>query len=243
MGLDGVKDCTRSCAFIAAYAMVNPDFALLAPLDLSFIKLTIMPKDTAQTRSATIKRSTKETDIAVAVTLDGSGKADIKTGIGFFDHMLDQLAKHSLMDISILCKGDLHIDGHHSVEDTGIALGQALKAAIGDKIGIRRYGHFDLVMDEARSSVALDFSGRAFLVWNVDFTTDRIGEMDTELFQEFFNAFAQASALTLHIENRCGTNNHHIAESIFKALAKAIRMAVEIDPRAADSLPSTKGVL
>lgn len=157
--------------------------------------------------------------------------------------MLEQLSKHSLIDMDITCDGDLHIDPHHSVEDTGIALGQALKEAIGDKRGIRRYGHFTLVMDEARSSVALDFSNRAFLVWNAKFTSDRLGEMDTELFQEFFQALAGAAGLTLHITNEAGTNNHHIAESIFKGVAKSLRMAVEIDPRASNQLPSTKGAL
>lgn len=194
-------------------------------------------------REASIKRETKETKIEVSLNLDGSGKASIFTGIGFFDHMLEQLAKHSLIDISVKAKGDLHIDGHHTAEDTGIALGQALKEAVGNKKGIRRYGHFDLVMDEARSSVALDLSNRPYLIWGAKFSVDKLGEMDTELFQEFFNAFAHAGGITLHVENRCGTNNHHIIESIFKAVAKALRMAVEIDPRAADQLPSTKGAL
>lgn len=195
------------------------------------------------TRTAQISRNTNETKIIVSVNLDGCGKSTIKTDIGFFDHMLEQLSKHSLIDMDITCEGDLHIDPHHSVEDTGIALGQALKAAIGDKKGIRRYGHFTLVMDEARSNVALDFSNRAFLVWNAKFTSDRLGEMDTELFQEFFQALAGGAGLTLHITNEAGTNNHHIAESIFKCVAKSLRMAVEIDPRAADQLPSTKGAL
>ncbi len=194
-------------------------------------------------RSATITRNTKETRIAVTVDLDGSGTADVSTGIGFFDHMLEQLARHSLIDISVRAEGDLHIDGHHTAEDTGIALGQALKAAVGDKTGIRRYGHFDLVMDEARASVALDLSNRPYLVWKVNFTVDRLGEMDTELFQEFFNAFAGAAGITLHVTQTAGANNHHIIESVFKAAAKALRMAVEIDPRAADQLPSTKGML
>lgn len=194
-------------------------------------------------RSATINRSTKETQIAVTVDLDGRGVADVSTGIGFFDHMLEQLARHSLIDISVRAQGDLHIDGHHTAEDTGIALGQALKAAVGDKTGIRRYGHFDLVMDEARASVALDLSNRPYLVWKVNFTVDRLGEMDTELFQEFFNAFAGAAGITLHVTQTAGTNNHHIIESVFKAVAKALRMAVEVDPRAADQLPSTKGML
>lgn len=202
-----------------------------------------MPKDNPNDRLGLINRKTKETDVSVSINLDGTGTADINTGIGFFDHMLEQLAKHSLIDMTIKCEGDLHIDGHHSAEDTGIALGQALKEAVGDKKGIRRYGHFDLVMDEARSSVALDLSNRPYLVWNANFTTPRLGEMDTELFQEFFNAFAQAGGITLHIDNKCGTNNHHIIEGIFKATAKALRMAVEIDPRAADQLPSTKGTL
>lgn len=194
-------------------------------------------------RSAEISRKTNETSITVSVNLDGTGKADINTGIGFFDHMLEQLAKHALIDLSIKADGDLHIDGHHTAEDTGITLGQALKQAIGDKKGIRRYGHFDLVMDEARSSVALDFSNRPFLVWDVNFTVDRLGQMDTELFQEFFQALAGAAGLTLHITQLAGTNNHHIIESVYKAFAKSVRMAVETDPRAADQLPSTKGAL
>lgn len=194
-------------------------------------------------RAAKITRKTNETDISVSINLDGTGKAKMDTGIGFFDHMLDQLAKHSLIDMEITCKGDLHIDAHHSVEDCGIALGQALKDALGDKKGIRRYGHFDLVMDEARSSVALDFSNRAYLVWKAEFTSDSLGEMDTELFREFFQALAGAGGITLHITNLTGFNNHHIAESIFKATAKAMRMAVEIDLRANDQLPSTKGAL
>lgn len=194
-------------------------------------------------RTATIDRNTHETKVSVTLDLDGTGRADIKTGIGFFDHMLEQLAKHSLIDITLRCDGDLHIDAHHSVEDCGIALGQALKSAIGDKLGIRRYGHFDLVMDETRSSVALDLSNRPFLVWNTKFSAPSLGTMDTELFQEFFQALASAGGITLHMTNLCGTNNHHIAESLFKATAKALRMAVEIDPRASGQLPSTKGAL
>lgn len=203
-----------------------------------------MPKDNPEQRSASVSRNTKETAIEITVNLDGTGAADISTGVGFFDHMLEQLAKHSLIDMTIKTKGDLHIDAHHTVEDTGIALGQAIKEALGDKMGIRRYGHFDLVMDECRSSVALDFSNRHYLVWDVVFTIERIGEdMETELFQEFFNAFSSAAGLTLHCSNYYGENNHHIIESVFKACAKAMRMAVEIDPRAADILPSTKGAL
>lgn len=195
-------------------------------------------------RTASVKRKTKETEIEVSINLDGQGVAAIKTGIGFFDHMLEQLAKHSLIDMEITAKGDLHIDAHHTVEDTGLALGQALKDALGDKRGISRYGHFDLVMDESRSAVALDFSNRAHLVWDVMFTVERLGEeMETELFQEFFNALSGAGGITLHASNYYGTNNHHIIESVFKACARALRMAVTIDPRVADVLPSTKGAL
>jgi len=194
-------------------------------------------------RSAKISRKTNETAIEVSLDLDGQGKSSISTGIGFFDHMLEQLAKHALIDLTIKADGDLHIDAHHTAEDTGITLGQALKEAIGDKKGIRRYGHFDLVMDEARASVALDFSNRPFLVWDVNFTVDRLGEMDTELFQEFFQALAGAAGLTLHITQLAGTNNHHIIESVYKAFAKSVRMAVEVDPRAKDQLPTTKGAL
>lgn len=194
-------------------------------------------------RTASIQRDTKETAIKASVNLDGTGAYKISTGIGFFDHMLEQLSKHSLIDITLTAKGDLHIDGHHTAEDCGIALGQALKEALGDKMGIRRYGHFDLVMDEARSSVSLDLSNRPVLVWGVEFTVDKLGEMDTELFQEFFHALAQAAGITLHVTNHCGANNHHIIEGIFKAFAKSLRMAVEIDPRAATQLPSTKGRL
>lgn len=194
-------------------------------------------------RTASITRTTKETDITVSVNLDGTGTAKIATGIGFFDHMLEQLARHSLIDLEIKAEGDLHIDGHHTAEDTGLALGQALKEAVGDKAGINRYGHFTLVMDEARSVVALDLSNRPYLIWDAGFTTDRLGEMDTELFQEFFNALAQSGGITLHILNEAGTNNHHIIESIFKAFARALRMAVEHDPRNEGRLPSTKGKL
>ena len=194
-------------------------------------------------RVSKISRKTNETSIEVSIDLDGTGKADINTGIGFFDHMLDQLAKHSLIDMTIKADGDLHIDAHHTVEDTGITLGQALKEAIGDKKGIRRYGHFDLVMDEARSSVSLDFSNRAFLVWDVTFTQDRLGDMDTELFREFFQALAGAGGITLHASQLAGFNNHHIIEATFKACAKAMRMAVEHDPRTKGQLPSTKGAL
>lgn len=199
--------------------------------------------DTQQARTAKVKRKTHETSIELSVNLDGSGKRSMKTGIGFFDHMLDQLAKHSLIDMDIKAKGDLHIDAHHTVEDIGWALGSALKEAVADKVGITRYGHSYVAMDEALSRVALDFSGRPFLVWKAEFSQNSLGEMDTELFQEFFQALSSAAGLTLHIHNLEGTNNHHIIESIFKACAKAMRMAVEVDARAADQLPSTKGAL
>lgn len=203
-----------------------------------------MPRDNGKPRAATVSRKTKETEISVTVNLDGTGKADIKTGVGFFDHMLEQLARHSLIDMEIKAKGDLHIDAHHTVEDTGLALGQALKEAVGDKRGISRYGHFDLVMDESRSAVVLDLSNRPYLVWDVMFTVERLGEeMETELFQEFFNALAQSGGITLHCSNYYGENNHHIIESVFKACARALRMAVTVDLRAADTLPTTKGAL
>ena len=194
-------------------------------------------------RTAKIARKTNETDIAVSVNLDGTGKHQIATGIGFLDHMLDQLAKHSLIDITVKAKGDLHIDHHHTTEDTGIALGQAVKQALGDKKGIRRYASSDLVMDGALTRVALDVSGRPFLVWKVDFATPKVGEMDTQLFREWFQAFAMHAGITLHVENAYGDNDHHIAESAFKGLARALRDAVEIDPRARDVIPSTKGSL
>lgn len=195
-------------------------------------------------RSAIVDRQTKETTIHVEVQLDGTGNTNISTGIGFFDHMLEQLGKHSLIDLTIKTQGDLHIDAHHTIEDTGLALGQALKEALGDKRGITRYGYAYLPMDEVLTRIALDFSGRPYLVWRVDFTLDRIGEeMETELFREFFQALASAADLTLHIDNLYGCNNHHIAESLFKAAAKALKMAINIEARNVDQLPSTKGVL
>jgi imidazoleglycerol-phosphate dehydratase len=195
-------------------------------------------------RKGLIERTTKETAISVEISLDGSGTSDCDTGIAFFDHMLDQLARHGLFDIVVRCRDDLAIDAHHSVEDTGIALGQAIKQALGDKAGIRRYGHAYVPMDEALSRVALDLSNRPYLVWRVNFTIDRLGEqMETELFREFFHALAQAAGITLHIENLYADNNHHRIESVFKAFAKALRMACEIDDRAGGQLPSTKGAL
>ena len=194
-------------------------------------------------RKAEIKRKTNETDIAVSVNLDGTGAYSMATGIGFLDHMLDQLSKHSLIDINVKAKGDLHIDFHHTAEDVGIALGEAIKQALGDKKGIRRYASADLVMDGTLTRVALDVSGRPFLVWKVAFAHDKVGEMDTELFREWFQAFAMNAGITLHVETMYGDNDHHIAESAFKALARALRDAVEIDPRAKDAIPSTKGTL
>jgi imidazoleglycerol-phosphate dehydratase len=194
-------------------------------------------------RKADISRKTTETSVKVAVNLDGTGVYNVKTGVGFFDHMMEQLARHSLIDITLETKGDLHIDDHHTVEDSGIALGQAVAKALGDRKGIRRYGSCDLAMDEALSRCALDVSGRAFLVFKVQFPTAKIGTFDTELVREWFQAFAMNAGVTLHIENACGANSHHIAESCFKALARGLRAAVEIDPRQKDSVPSTKGTL
>jgi len=194
-------------------------------------------------RKAKIASKTNETDIIVEVDLDGTGAHDMATGIGFFDHMLDQLARHSLIDIKVAAKGDLHIDFHHTTEDVGIALGQAIKDALGDKKGIRRYASADLPMDGTLTRAAVDVSGRPFLVWRVEFTRDKVGEMDTELFREFFQAFAMNAGITVHVETFYGDNNHHIAESAFKALARALRDAIEIDSRQADRVPSTKGTL
>jgi len=194
-------------------------------------------------RTATIQRGTAETKVAVTVNLDGTGAYDVATGVGFFDHMLEQLARHSLMDLHVRTVGDLHVDQHHTVEDTGIALGQAVAKALGDKRGIRRYGDALSPMDECLTRVALDISGRPWLVWRVPFTQVRLGEMDTELIGHWFHSFAQAAGITLHVETLHGDNNHHLAESAFKGLARALRAAVEIDPRRADALPSTKGLL
>ena len=194
-------------------------------------------------RQATISRRTKETQISASVDLDGTGAFDIVTGVGFLDHMLEQLARHALMDIKLEAKGDLHIDFHHTTEDVGIVLGQAVAKALGDKQGITRYADVHLPMDEALTRVALDVSGRPFLVWNVNFTQPKIGEMDTELFREFFQAFAQNAGITLHIENLYGANNHHIAETCFKGVARALRAAVTLDARQAGRVPSTKGML
>jgi imidazoleglycerol-phosphate dehydratase len=201
------------------------------------------PQTQAQPRRATVDRATNETRIAVSVDLYGTGRAEIATGIGFLDHMLDQLARHSLIDLTVKAEGDLHIDAHHTTEDTGIAIGQALTKALGDKRGIARYGHAYLPMDEALVRVALDLSGRPFLVWNVTFATDRLGQLDTQLVREFFQAIAQHGGITLHVDMIHGANDHHVAEACFKGLAQALRRAVEIDPRKAGQIPSTKGTL
>ena len=194
-------------------------------------------------RTASLTRSTSETDIALSLDLDGSGRAEIATGIGFLDHMLTALARHALFDLKVQAKRDLHIDFHHTAEDVGIVLGKALAQALGDKRGIRRFGHALVPMDEALAEAAIDISGRPFLAWSVTFTRDKVGEMDTELFEEFFRAFAMNALITLHVTQKAGTNAHHVAEGCFKALARALRMAVEPDPRAGDAIPSTKGSL
>jgi imidazoleglycerol-phosphate dehydratase len=194
-------------------------------------------------RQATIERSTKETKIKATVDLDGTGAYDIATGVGFLDHMLEQLARHSLIDITLKAKGDLHIDFHHTTEDCGIVLGQAVAKALADKQGIARYASAYLPMDEVLTRVAVDVSGRPHLVWKVSFSRPKLGEMDTELFREFFQAFAQHAGITLHVETLYGENNHHIAETCFKGLARALREAVAIDPRQAGRVPSTKGTL
>jgi imidazoleglycerol-phosphate dehydratase len=194
-------------------------------------------------RTATINRSTAETRIDVTVNLDGTGVYSIKTGIGFLDHMVEQLSRHGLIDIDLKVEGDLHIDGHHTVEDSALALGQAIAKALGDKRGIRRYGDALSPMDETLTRVALDISGRPWLVWKSGFTMQRLGELDTELIEHWFHSFAQTAGLTLHVETLYGSNNHHIVESAFKGLARALRTAVEIDPRKSDAIPSTKGVL
>lgn len=194
-------------------------------------------------RTATVQRTTRETDIAITVDLDGSGAYSVSTGIGFLDHMIEQLSRHSLIDIAMTVKGDLHIDQHHTVEDSALALGDAVARALGDKRGIARYGEAHAPMDETLTRCILDISGRPHCVWNSGFSQPRLGEMDTELFPHWFASFAQAAGITLHIETLYGENNHHIAESMYKALARALRQAVEIDPRKGDAIPSTKGVL
>ena len=194
-------------------------------------------------RTATRARQTKETKIEVAVNLDGTGDYEVSTGIGFLDHMLEQLSRHSLIDLKVAAEGDLHIDFHHTTEDTGIVIGEAVREALGDFKGLTRYGSATIPMDETCTRVSLDVSQRPYLIWKVAFTKPKLGDMDTELFKEWFQAFAQAAGVTLHIENLYGENNHHIVESCFKGLARALREAIEIDPRKSDAVPSTKGVL
>lgn len=195
------------------------------------------------TRTADISRETKETRISASVDLDGTGAYDVATGIGFLDHMLEQLSRHSLIDMTLKAEGDLHIDFHHTVEDTGIVLGQAFSKALGDRLGITRYADCHLAMDETLTRCAIDISGRPFLVWDVTFDQPKVGDLDTELFREWFQAFAQNAGITLHIATLHGVNNHHIAETCYKALARCLRHAVTIDPRQADRVPSTKGSL
>ena len=194
-------------------------------------------------RQASVERNTKETRIKASVALDGTGQYRIATGIGFLDHMLEQLSRHSLIDITLEAKGDLHIDFHHTTEDCGIVLGTAIAQALGERKGIERYGHAYIPMDEALTRVALDLSNRPYLIWKVAFSRPKLGEMDTELFKEFFQALAQSAGMTLHIENLYGDNNHHIVESCFKGLARALKQAIRIDPRKEDEVPSTKGTL
>lgn len=194
-------------------------------------------------RKATIERRTKETEISVSLDLDGTGIYDVSTGIGFLDHMMEQLSRHSLIDLTVKAKGDLHIDFHHTTEDTGIAIGEAVSKALGERKGITRYASALIPMDETLTRVAMDISNRPYLIWKVTFSRDKLGEMDTELFKEWFQAFAQAAGITLHIENLYGENNHHIVETCYKAVARSLRDAIQIDPRKADEVPSTKGVL
>ena len=194
-------------------------------------------------RTAIVERKTKETEVFVSLDLDGTGEYDVDTGIGFLDHMLEQLSRHSLIDLKVRAEGDLHIDFHHTTEDSGIVIGEAVLQALGDLKGITRYGNAIIPMDETCTRVTLDVSKRPYLIWKVNFTKPKLGDMDTELFKEWFQAFAQAAGITLHIENMYGENNHHIVESCFKGLARALRQAIEIDPRKADAIPSTKGVL
>lgn len=194
-------------------------------------------------RVASVERTTKETSIAVSVDLDGAGMFDISTGVGFFDHMLEQLSRHSLIDMKIKANGDLHIDDHHTVEDTGIAIGQAIAKALGERRGIMRYASIDLAMDETLTRATLDVSGRPFLVWQVEFSAPKIGTFDTELVREFFQALAQNAGITLHVTNHYGANNHHISETCFKSVARALRTAIEADPRQKNAIPSTKGTL
>ncbi len=203
----------------------------------------MMSNTTTDARRATVQRVTAETRISATVDLDGTGKYEVSTGIGFLDHMLEQLSRHSLIDLNVKAEGDLHIDYHHTTEDTGIVIGEAVAKALGDRRGINRYGHMYIPMDETLTRVALDLSNRPYLIWKVEFTRDKLGEMDTELFKEWFQAFAQAAGCTLHVENLYGLNNHHIVETCFKGIARALKIAIAADPRQSDVVPSTKGML
>ena len=223
-------------------APLSPRKRIANGIRARFFTMQKRSKD-SKTRRAAVSRKTKETAITAAVDLDGTGAYEVATGVGFLDHMIEQLARHSLIDISLKADGDLHIDQHHTTEDSGIVLGQAIDKALGDKKGIARYGSAYLPMDETLTRVALDVSGRPFLLWKVDFTRGKIGEMDTELFREWFQAFAQHAGLTLHVETLYGENSHHIAETCYKALARALRQAISLDPRQQGRVPSTKGRL
>jgi imidazoleglycerol-phosphate dehydratase len=205
--------------------------------------MSVQTKDALDGRIATVERKTKETEVFVSLDLDGNGEYDVDTGIGFLDHMLEQLSRHSLIDLKVRVDGDLHIDMHHTTEDSGIVVGEAVKQALGTFKGIKRYASALIPMDETLTRCAIDVSGRPYLIWKVELSKPKLGEMDTELFKEWFQAFAQAAGVTLHMENLYGENNHHIVESCFKALARALRAAIEIDPRTADQVPSTKGVI
>ena len=206
-------------------------------------KIQAVTTPVAVPRRAEVRRVTKETKISAAVNLDGGGHYDVKTGIGFLDHMLEQLAKHSLIDLTLRAEGDLHIDFHHTTEDTGYAVGEAVSRALGDRAGITRWGDALIPMDETLTRVAIDVSGRPYLAWRVKFSKPKLGDMDTELFQEWFKAFVQSAGVTMHVDNLFGENNHHIVESCFKGLARSLRAAVAIDPRRADAIPSTKGTI
>jgi imidazoleglycerol-phosphate dehydratase len=206
-------------------------------------KATVASRAKSAGRTATVERNTRETRIAATINLDGTGQYQVSTGIGFLDHMIEQISRHSLIDIQLEAKGDLHIDFHHTTEDTGYVIGEAVSKALGNRAGIARWGEALVPMDETLTRVALDCSNRPYLVWRVNVPKPKLGEMDTELFKEWFQAFAQSAGVTLHIENLYGENSHHIVESCYKGLARALRMAVEIDPRRGDAVPSTKGVL
>ena len=228
-----------SFILFAAILLERPPFCLYIVVQ----QLTYLTVEEKLMRTAIVERKTKETEICVEINLDGNGEYNISTGIGFLDHMLEQLARHSLIDVALKAQGDLHIDFHHTTEDTGYAIGEAIAKALGDRRGINRYGSSFIPMDETLTRVALDCSNRPFLVWRVNLSRPKLGDMDTELFNEWFQAFSQSAGITLHIENFYGDNNHHIVESCYKGLARALKRAISVDPRQANSVPSTKGVL